>query len=506
MEASRAPHDVAGTESAHVPEARLGRDERRGDGGHGTAAIRTRALMKGTVRRQALALATAALVAGTLASCSDDDHANAIPRNSIAVLAVDAREALPGADGPGLLDGLVPGGDAMGCGIDAAGTLYAFETPDGGMGLVAKVSSEGDLASWLDGLAGRGLCRQVAKGKGFRYTVVKDSWVVCFTPDRLVALGPVLPSGQAGAMRQAARYLRQDGKEGIKGSPLMERLEAIDAPLRLAARPDALPERLMAPILLGVPKDASASRLLFVAGMTPTADGCLEIRGGVLSTDEGTQRAIDGAEETFRPIKGDYLESMPSDAAAGVFMNVEGGRLLGLLHSSPYFQGLLAGLNTAIDMDKIIRSVDGDMAMVLPGAAGGVAGMAMGARLRDKDFLGDVDYWKSSCPAGSRIEDWGKDSYRYTDGGTTFHFGVSDNLDFFAGGSQQEALGAIGKAPDPLPEGLTDRMRGQRMCLVLNLGSLLGGNGQEGGPAGQALGNVLERVHTIIYFRERWTP
>ena len=93
----------------------------------------------------------------------------------------------------------------------------------------------------------------------------------------------------------------------------------------------------------------------------------------------------------------------------------------------------------------------------------------MAAQLGNKNWLADVDYWKQSCPKGGKIVDWEKDSYYYTDGKTSFYFGVSADNQFFSGDSQQTALSSIKPAAKQLPENVKKQIIGKRMVMLFNL-------------------------------------
>ncbi len=69
--------------------------------------------------------------------------------------------------------------------------------------------------------------------------------------------------------------------------------------------------------------------------------------------------------------------------------------------------------------------------------------MTMAAKLSHANWLGDVDYWKTSCPNGAKIANWGKNAYFYTDGKTSFYFGVTDDKQFFSGSDQLMAQYAV---------------------------------------------------------------
>ena len=91
-------------------------------------------------------------------------------------------------------------------------------------------------------------------------------------------------------------------------------------------------------------------------------------------------------------------------------------------------QALLTGINTAIDMDNILRSVDGDMAYM---ADSTLANIEMKAQLMNRDFLKDIAYWKSSCPAGTRITDQGPNAWLFQGTDLSFRFGVTADNQFY---------------------------------------------------------------------------
>ena len=208
-------------------------------------------------------------------------------------------------------------------------------------------------------------------------------------------------------------------------------------------------------------------------------------------------KELKASREVFRPISGGMTANMPADAALGVFMNVDGERFISLMHSNKTFQTLLAGANMAIDMDKIIKSIDGDALVVMPRLGTDTLKLRMCAMLKSKDFLNDVDYWKKSCPAGSKIVDQGKDAYCYVGGGVEYHFGVSGNMLFYMGDTNQDAKAILSASANPLPAGVRGRITGRRLAMVLNLGAIV---------ADDSSGSFVEALtggaNTLIYIVE----
>lgn len=425
------------------------------------------------VRQLVLPLMSAIAVLSV--SCSKDDYINAIPANSIAVMSVDAMSAV-GADGfknVSMLKDLFKADSD--CGLDFTSKIYLFESVEGNIGLVAKVSDQEDVESWLTRLSATGFSTKPVKRSDCYFSVVKGSWVAGFNSSVLIVMGPVVASQQSAMQQQIIKYIVQDEDNGLKSSPFYNRLDSIDAPVALVAQVAALPDKFAAPFTLGAPKDADASQVLLSAGISKGDGGCLIISGKPFSLNKQIDDSMRKSLPTLRPITAKYLSSMSADDALGAFLNVDGAKFIDMLHSNRQFMALLAGVNAAIDMDNIIKSVNGDMAIVMPRYTEGSTSLRMSAQLGGKAFLADVPYWKSSCPKGGRIDDIGKDFYRYTDGSMSYCFGVSADMQYYSGATPVEAQASIGVAKKTLPQPMLTLMAGKRLCMVFNLPALLGG-------------------------------
>lgn len=409
-----------------------------------------------------------------LFSCTGDDYVNAIPGNSTVVVSIDLKRL-----GENNTDGspadkfktLLKVDDVEECGIDLSEKTYLFETVDGNLGVVAKVADDDDLDTWLNERAESGFCKKTSERKDCRFTVIQNSWVAGFSSNALMIIGPVLPAAQAEVVRFIMKSLGQDEEMSIKASPLFDKLDTIDSPIAFVGQSDAFSEKFTAPLTFGAPKDADASRIMIAAGVE-SHKGFIEIKGEPFSFNANINKSLKDAYRLFRPITERYLESMPSDAFMGAFMNVDGKQFIELLHSNKAFQTLLTGANIAVDMDKIIRSIDGDIAIVMPRYNNDNSEIRFAAKLGDKDFLNDIGYWKKSCPLGSRITDEGKDTYCFKNGGMTYYFGVSDDMQYFSGNTLNDASQSIIKAQKTLPQELRTTINGSKISLVFNVGTL----------------------------------
>lgn len=442
----------------------------------------------------------ASLMIVLMSACSDNDYLNAIPSKSTAVISIDMSR-LNGQEQEQnqehILKTMLHVDDVSKCGLDVKEKVYLFETIDGNLGLCAKVADEGDVSNWLSELSQQRICSTVTERKGFHFAVLKDSWLVGFSSKALLVMGPVVAEAQAEMQRQMVRYLNADEDAGIKSSKLFAQLDSIDSPMAMVAQAVALPEKFVAPFTLGAPNDADASQIVIAAGMD-VENGVLKIAGRTFSFNPSINQALVKSQQVFRPIQGDYVQSMPDDAMAGIFMNVAGSRFLPLVQSNQGLQTLLMGINASIDMDNILRSVDGDMSIVLPTLGADHMQMMMAARLSHAKWLSDVDYWKQSCPKGSTIGNWKSNAFCYSSGKTCFYFGVTDDKQFFSGNDEVSAESSIRPSSHPISKRVQNMIRGEKMVMVINLEKSGGG-----GSAMQAVTGLLSplfgQLTAVVY-------
>ena len=323
-----------------------------------------------------------------LCSCSKDNYMSVIPEDATALIAVDVPNSGLKIDAEG---------------IDTNEKIYLFETVDGALCMAAKCT---------------------LSGNGFR--ILQDKWVCGYDDGKMLIMGPVIPAQQDETKKRIKRMLEQDQEESIVGTPMLQRLDSIASPIALVAQSSALPEQFATYFTLGAPREASPSQVC-IAAKIALSDGVMHIEGTNFSLNKSVGKALDEAKKTFRPMKGSFNTEAEKQFFS-LLMNVEGDKLLTLLRQNQGMQALLAGINTAVDMDNILRSVDGDLAFMVDST---LANMQIKAELRNRDFLKDIGYWKSSCPSGTRISDQGKDTWMFQSPDLSFLFGVTSDNRFF---------------------------------------------------------------------------
>ena len=279
-------------------------------------------------------------------------------------------------------------------------------------------------------------------------------------------------------------------------SKLYSRLDSIDSPIALVAQADALPDKLVAPFTLGAPKEADASQVMVAAGLSFSGD-VLKINGTTYSENKTVDEALKASHAKLRPISADVLKSVDTAQTMTLVLDVDGRDLLPMLQQNKGVQAMLTGLNMAIDMDNIVRSMDGGLVIGVSGYGQDKMNLSMTAKLGNSDWLKDVGYWKKSCPSGCRIDDAGTNAYCYKGGNTNFYFGVTPSSFFFCGANLLEAMDGTQRSRNPLPTAMVQEMAGKRMAMLLNIGAVAGTS-----DAASVVKSVLGNLKYVLYVME----
>jgi len=399
---------------------------------------------------------------GVMTSCSNHDYLNAVPAESTMLISINTAK-MTGMGSQTLLKAFPRTTNINNTGIDVSKPVMLFEDAQGNLGICAKTDDEKQLGSLLEKMG-----VEIQETQGFHFAALPNHWMIGYSSESTIMMGPVLPAAQSEMKQLMARYLKAKEDDGIVGTPMYDKLDSIDAPMAMVCQAKALPEYLIAPFTLGTPQGTDASQVIIAANMS-VKDGCLWINGQTFSFVKRINEALQKAQASYRPIKGNYVASMSQQDAAGLFVNVDGTQFIKLMTGNRGIQAMLSGINTAIDMNSIIKSVDGDLSIITPSMGQSSFKIMMAAKLKNADWLADVDYWKQSVPAGGNISDWGRDCYYYRDSKTSYYFGVTPDWQYMSGANEQAALQSVKTSATPIPQKVQEKLKGQKMAMVVNL-------------------------------------
>ena len=415
------------------------------------------------------------LITLILTSCSGTDYLSVIPQGSQAIISFDlagmAKSANLDASKSNALKSLLHIDNPSECGIDITSKVYLFESPDGSLGLVAKVNDDGDMENYFNKLSGSGICKKVTKNRGFEWTVLKDSWVIGFSSKAMLVMGPTVGSAQEELKRTMAKYLDANEDDGIKGTPLFDKLDSMTGDVNMVASVVALPQKIGTPFRLGAPADSDPADVMIAATMQ-TSNNCLTITGSTFSFNTTVNRALQSSAASYRPITGQFIPSLSDSDAAAVVLNFDGSNYIKVLRSDKGLRAALVGLNAAVDADNMIKSIDGDATIVIKSMKGDKMDYSFAAKVKSDAFLDDVGYWKKSLPSGATLTDFGKDCYHLSTGEWNIFFGVRSKSVLYMGSSSKIASLSGLPSSKRLPTSVTNNIKGKKQCIIINLDAI----------------------------------
>ena len=253
---------------------------------------------------------------------------------------------------------------------------------------------------------------------------------------------------------------------------------------------------MVAPFVIGAPKNADASQVMVAVDFSKSGS-IIRMSGETFSFDKSINAALVKANKVYRKIDSDYIASIPQNCRIGLFTNVDGSQFLPLLQANKAMQALLVGINTAIDFDNITRSVDGNLFFMSSGMLSSNLDMTMLAKTNKPSWIGDVDYWKQSCPSGSSITG-AAPAWRYSGKDANFTFGLVGNM-FYLTTDASMPQAALDNKPAVISNDIQTIIKGNRMVMLLNLQGLT----SDGGLLPQGLDKfmkaILGNAKAIVY-------
>lgn len=432
----------------------------------------------------------------TLSSCSNRDYKDAIPPNSSAIMYFDATSA-SASDVNAMLKTLFQTSNMADCGIDFKGRIYAFMTRDGNFGICAKVLDSDALKAAIERENKSGKFSKITEREGVKYFSIDKSWVVGFTDETLLTIGPVALASHPDARRKIRKLLRRDKEGSVATTTMLDRLATMTSPMGLVVRCSELPSAFSDPLMITLPQKQDLTKI-YVSANLSVKDSCLIIESENFSPEKDIDEALKSNLQGFKKIDKSYASRLKSNPTLAILANTKGSDFLPLLQNGKSIQALLTGVNTAIDMDNIIRSIDGNMLLEFDTPILDNPKLSICAEIEHSRWLNDVGYWRKSCPQGSAIEDWKPNAYRYVSGQTSFYFGVTDDKQFYAGSSAEMANDILDKAKQPLSANLQASIADKKLVWMFNLRQFMQtAYGEEQPP--KALDELSKRIYLIMY-------
>lgn len=358
-------------------------------------------------------LMTILMLAGVFAhltSCSNDDYINAIPKkvSALAEVQLPALASSMQQEVPTLVEELLGWQQFDNSGLDTDRPAIFFETTDGTFGLCVKMDDADDFARYAAEVLGTAMKKATrpVEWRNCQFALYSDKWLMGWSDDALLVMGPIVAAQQQAMQQQMATLLKQDKEKSVRQSPLYESLLQLndDGLGRVAMQAFALPDNIAALFTMGLPKQGDPRQVVLAFDMQQQAT-TLRLNGSITSRNATVEKGLKAAHAIMRRIDTQQPDRYDATATAHMLFNVDGTQYLPFLRQNPAMQSLMTIANAAIDLDNIIRSIDGTCHLQLGSDSTQAQRLLLTAPLKHAQWLSDVAYWMQSTPSGATLSE-----------------------------------------------------------------------------------------------------
>lgn len=387
-----------------------------------------------------------ALAVLMVCSCSKRDYQQVIPANATVVAKVNLKSLSEKGDfaHSALLDmvGAMSGGskemnkytkDPMETGIDFTEPVYVFVTQDNLYGAVAKVANKSDLEDFFSVLRKQNVASRPTEKNGLTCGSVGFA-DYAFDGDALLLVGGV--SGRSVSTEVLVRMMENEGESFIDTEAFKKMEDAGGKDIVMYANLGNLLGVLPKDIKTYMQNDQLKASDIDLLANVDFVDGSAIMATKWWGKTEKAQKMIDDWKEVLQAADGCYIEDVPENMVAWFGAGVKGNKALEKLKGNALAKESLFMMERAIDIEQMIRSIDGDVSIAVPKtmlSGRGDVDLAVKAKLKETAFLADVDDWKKSmADYGISMQSTGKDAYSLWADGLNIHWGVEGGNLYFA--------------------------------------------------------------------------
>lgn len=326
--------------------------------------------------------------------------------------------------------------DPMSIGIDFSLPAFFFQFDSEAYGLTFKVRDDADLKDFLLLLQKQGLASKPVERNGLMTgSLVGGDIGYYYDANTLLLLSS--EGGAPSQVRMAQVLMNQKESDSFVSTEAFGKMEDCTDDMVCYARFSALPTSVSVPmtIFCALPSKARPSEVEILAQARFEAGRAL-MTVQWWGNNEKAQKHIADVSKRLMPVQGRFITLAQDDLLAWCSLGAQGNWLLKQLQSLGDIKEKLFLLERAIDIELMLKSIKGDVAVAFssqvlnqhPDA------FVLHAQLANTNFLEDIDYWTVSMKDyGMSMERLEGNHFALHADGHTWHWGVNGNDFFYAG-------------------------------------------------------------------------
>jgi len=396
------------------------------------------------------------MVVAVLASCSNNDYLNVIPKEATVVVSVDmASIAKKGDLGNSDLKALFSETtntlkkedqekikqfmeDPREMGIDFLSPIYVFKTPTQYVGVTMKISDDDKFGEFLDVLRSNGTCSKVSENDGLMSGTLSDC-DFAYNDNTFALLFPLGQNSKAANKAALKEMFAQDKENSFVSTDAYDKMSDEKGEVLVYANMKALPEKYYPLQAFGIKNVRPGDVEMYMSALCE--DGKMTLAFEMEGKTDAAKKILEDSYKNMHKIEGRYINTLTDNSILWYCAGVKGEEYIKTLKNSPQVKELFLLADRAIDVEKILGAVDGDVALTL-GSMPDLNGLLGGgfnidyivtANVKDTKFLDDVNYWTQSMKDyGFSMTKTGDKQYAISASGFSLNWGVDDDNVYFA--------------------------------------------------------------------------
>lgn len=308
-------------------------------------------------------------------------------------------------------------------GVDLQSDAYVFGS-QGYFGAVLPLSDADDFQQMLetDGCS-------VQKQRGLRWTVWHESFLLCMDDDKAMLMGPAT-GGELDALRNTlAQCMKQKPAQSGMQTPEYRLLADAAEPAVLVGSLGLIPEEYTEKLRQMLPKGVTPADIRFLSTLSLSADS-LVMQMTLDSENPKAMQFLGDLDEALQPIQGNLVGLSPADAFLQLTAGLKGEKWLELLRKNPETRTKLLAANMGMDLDMMVKAIDGDVSYVMPRWSESKPKGIVRATLTNSDFMKNVSDWNGGASErfGLYFVPARNDGYLAKWDDLAFYFGVREGV------------------------------------------------------------------------------
>lgn len=388
---------------------------------------------------------------------------NVIPKDAKAVMVLDAKQLIRQLD-ISIKDilSLNKSDKDEKIGIDFLSPMYGFLSNER---YLCGVFALSDAKDFEEAIKSKGVSVESQRGFNWGYS---NQMMICFNDEKALLLGPISQAESNNMRQKMVEWMTQDEQK----NPYFSGLKKQDGILKVCSSLGVVPDNNLSQYVQMLGSDFDLNSVLMNAAFN-ISDNALTLSVGMTSDDERFDKLIDQYNEQLRPIKADLLTTNSENPFLWFGANLDGEKLLESLRKNPLLRTALAAANMQMDLDKFLKSIDGDVSFEFADVINtSFRNWAFKAQVNNQDFLKNVSDWDASFMSSSaKIQSLSSNNYLLSDGRTNINFGLQDNMFYLSEG--QRASAAVGNVSENSISALKSKIKGKRWFTTIDLSRLV---------------------------------